>query len=122
MKTAALLIYAIFFVSFVGQAEESGYAPDNTGINARDKSVVELTAQDQSNEPNDVATVRKIRMDLVADKDLSTYAKNIKIIVNKNMITLKGPVKSQAEITKIVKFAANSAPSHKILNDLQVVK
>lgn len=121
MKTTALLIYAIFFVGFIGQAEE-GYAPDNTGINKRDKSVVEMTAQDQSNEPNDVALLRQIRQDLTNDKDLSTYAKNVKIIVSKNTVILKGPVKSQAEITKIVKFAATSAPSHKILNELQVTK
>ncbi|MBC7465404.1 MAG: BON domain-containing protein [Bdellovibrio sp.] len=122
MKTTALLIYSIIFVGFIGQAEEGGYAADNTGINTRDKSVVEMTAQDQSNEPNDVALLRQIRMDLTKDKDLSTYAKNVKIIVSKNTVILKGPVKSQTEITKIVKFAATAAPTHKILNELQVTK
>lgn len=121
MKTTALLLYAICFVGFIGQAEEN-YPPDNTAINKRDKSVVEMTAQDQSNAPADIELLRKIRMDLNQDRYLSTYAKNIKIIVSHDSIVLKGPVNTQTEITKILKMAALSAPHHKILNDLQVTK
>jgi len=121
MKITASLIYAIFLVSFVGQAEETA-APDNTAINKRDQSVVEMTAQDQSNDPSDLALLRRIRRDLTKDKDLSTYAKNIKIIVNRNSVVLKGPVKSNAEIKRILKTAALTASDHKILNELQVAK
>lgn len=121
MKTTALLIYAIVFVSLVGQAEEQ-YAPDNTGVNKRDQSVVEMTAQDQSNNPADVELLRKIRKDITSDKNLSTYAKNVKIIVSKDSVVLKGPVHSKAEVTKIVKMASANAPKHKILNELEVTK
>lgn len=121
MKTTALLLYAIFFIGFIGQAEES-IAPDNTAINRRDKSVVEMTAQDQSNAPNDIVLLRKIRMDIIQDRYLSTYAKNIKIIVSQNSVILKGPVNTKTEISKIIKIAALSAPHHKILNELQVIK
>jgi osmotically-inducible protein OsmY len=121
MKTTALLIYAICFVGFVGQAEEN-YQPDNTAVNKRDKSVVEMTAQDQSNAPADVDVARKIRSDLTSDSSLSTYAKNVKIIVNKDTVVLKGPVNNQAEITKIVRTASNYNAKRKILNELQVTK
>lgn len=121
MKITVLLMYSIFFVSLVGHTYDQ-YPPDNTAVNKRDASVVEMTAQDQSNNPADVELLRKIRGDLTRSKDLSTYAKNVKIIVSKDSVVLKGPVRTRDEITRIVKMAAMSAPHHKILNELEVTK
>ncbi|MGH9667042.1 MAG: BON domain-containing protein, partial [Bryobacteraceae bacterium] len=47
--------------------------------------------------PTDRALTRKVRRALMADKSLSTYAHNVKIISQEGMVTLKGPVRSEAE-------------------------
>lgn len=97
-------------------------APDNSGVNKRDDSVVELTAEDQSNKPEDLEVTRKIRAALNKNKDLSTYAKNIKIITVGKKVLLKGPVRSTEEITVIKKAAMAMAPSHQVQNNLDVVQ
>lgn len=95
---------------------------DNSGINVRDQSVHEVTAQDQSITPKATDTTRIIRARLTTDKTLSTYARNIKIIVIGDLITLKGPVRSDAERMQIMRIANNAAPEYKIENQIEVVK
>ena len=97
-------------------------APDNSGINKRDDSVMELTAEDQSNQPEALEVTRKIRAELNKNKDLSTYAKNIKIITTGKKILLKCPVRSTEEVAVIKKAAMAMAPSYQVQNDLDVVK
>jgi hyperosmotically inducible periplasmic protein len=95
---------------------------DNSAVNVRDQSVHEVTAQDQSISPKAADTLRIIRARLTTDETLSTYAKNIKIIVIDDLITLKGPVRSDAEKLQIVRIANNAAPEYKIENQIEVVK
>ena len=40
---------------------------------------------------------QKIRQSLISDKSLSTYAHNVKVIVQDGQVTLKGPVRSKDE-------------------------
>ncbi len=96
--------------------------PDNSAINKRDTSVVEMTAEDQSNNPADLKITQKIRAELTKNKSLSTYAKNIKIITNSQTVVLKGPVRTEAEITYIKKSAMAMAPKYKIRNELQITR
>ena len=96
--------------------------PDNSAVNQRDQSVTEVTAQNQSTALPAFETTRKIRAELTTDANLSTYAKNIKVIVVNDLITLKGPVTSEAERIKIARVANNIAPEYKIENQIQVVK
>jgi osmotically-inducible protein OsmY len=81
-----------------------------------------LTAQDQSNKPADLAVVKQIRRELMKDDALSTKAKNVKIIVLNNGVTLKGPVTNDMEMERILKHAYVTAPKHKIYNQISVVK
>ena len=96
--------------------------PDNSGINKRDDSVVEMTAEDQSNSPKALEMTRKIRAELNQNTRLSTYAKNIKIITSGKLVILKGPVRSLDEINIINKVAARMAQDYRIQNDLEVAK
>jgi hypothetical protein len=80
------------------------------------------TVGDQSNKPVDVEVTRQIRQELMKDDALSTKAKNIKIIVADNGVTLKGTVNNNAEMEKILKHAYVTAPKHKIYNQISVVK
>ncbi len=80
-----------------------------------------LTAEDQSNEKGDVELTRTIRQSIVKEKDLSTAAHNVKIIVANNAVTLRGPVKTAQEADVIVSKAKTAAPKGmKVVNELEV--
>lgn len=81
-----------------------------------------LTPGQQSNKPEDVEVTRQIRQELMKDDALSTKAKNIRISVLNNGVTLKGTVKSNKEMEKILKHAYVTAPKHKIYNQISVVR
>jgi osmotically-inducible protein OsmY len=51
--------------------------------------------------PVDSCITREIRSSIMKDKCLSTYAHNIKIISKEGMVTLKEPVRFDAERTAI---------------------
>jgi hyperosmotically inducible protein len=90
--------------------------PDNSAQNKQQNA----TAEQQSNATSDREMTAKIRKSIVADKDLSTYAHNIKIIVRNGAVTLKGPVKTDDEKQKIQDLAAQVAGADKVTNDLSV--
>ena len=64
--------------------------------------------------------MRKIRRAVVADKSLSTYAHNIKIIAQGGKITLKGPVHTEEEKKAIEAKAAEIAGAGNVTNELTV--
>jgi osmotically-inducible protein OsmY len=95
--------------------------PDNTAINERDRSRETQTSGDQSNSSADLKTTQAIRQALMKDSELSTTAKNIKIITNNGQVTLRGPVKNAQEKAKIDQLARSAAGGTKI-DDLLDVK
>jgi hyperosmotically inducible periplasmic protein len=74
-----------------------GQEPDNTKVNKRDRDRSEPTADQQKGNVSDRDMTKKIRQSIVADKSLSTYAHNVKIISQNGVVTLKGPVRSEDE-------------------------
>lgn len=94
----------------------STQAPDNT---AQNKAHTQ-TAENQKNAKTDRDTTAKIRKAIVSEKDLSTYAHNIKVITVNGQVTLKGPVQTEEEKQKIAILAANVVSPDKIVNDLTV--
>jgi len=92
-------------------------APDNSKQNKDQKA---LTADNQSNTKADRETTAKIRKDIMADKGLSTYAHNLKIVTVNGAVTLKGPVKSEDEKSKIAQIAATTVSTDKISNEITV--
>jgi hyperosmotically inducible protein len=95
-------------------------APDNTGQNVRDRGGVTLTPGDQGNNKADLTVTQQIRKALMADKSLSTTAKNIKIITVNGLVTLRGPVKTPQERAKIVAKAQDVAGMDKVDNQLAI--
>ena len=106
------------------EAEKTTSAPvadaDNTARNERDNSAAAITPLDQGENANDLAITSKIRQAIVDDKSLSSNAHNIKIVTSAGVVTLRGPVKSATEKTKIAELAQQAAPSAKINNQLEV--
>ena len=98
-----------------------GQAPDNTRTNKRDRNASEPTADQQKSNSTDRDLTKKIRQSIVADKSLSTYAHNVKVISQNGTVTLKGPVRSEEEKKAIVEKATEAAGnSAKIVDELTV--
>jgi osmotically-inducible protein OsmY len=95
-------------------------APDNTGRNERDRSGATLTPGDQSSTKADMELTRRVREAVVGDKSLSTDAHNVKIITINGMVTLRVPVASDTERSKIVATAQQIAGKNKVDNKLEV--
>jgi osmotically-inducible protein OsmY len=56
----------------------------------------------------------------MADKSLSTYAHNVKIIVQDGLVTLKGPVRSDDESQAIQAKAQQIAAAATVHNEMTV--
>ena len=66
----------------------------------------------------DIEVTRQLRQAIMADDQLSTDAKNIKIITLEKNITLKGHVASRAEKVKIENLARARAGKKRVYNRL----
>ena len=81
---------------------------NNTGVNTRDRDGVLPTPVDQSSSETDLGNVTAIRKQLT-DSDLSTDAKNVKVVSDKGRVTLRGPVRSAEERDSVVRIARDVA-------------
>lgn len=93
---------------------------DNTGINVRDRSDT-LTPENQSENSADRTITQDVRKSLMNDDGLSTNAKNIKIITVYRVVTLRGPVNSDAEKSRIEKKVKQVKGVERVDNQLDVV-
>jgi osmotically-inducible protein OsmY len=91
-------------------------SPDNSKQNKNQAQ----TADDQTNAKSDRLITQKVRKAIMADKTLSTYAHNVKIVTVNGAVTLKGPVQSEEEKQKVASEAANAVSADKITNELTV--
>ena len=94
--------------------------PNNTEVIKRDRDERTLTPMDQSNSKADIDITQAIRK-AIMKQELSTNAKNIKVITQAGEVTLRGPVNSKAELQKIVKLV-KAVPGIKTLNNQLEVK
>ena len=99
---------------------QSPPAADNTKVNQRDRNRSEPTADNQKENPADRQLVQQIRRAIVKDKSLSTDARNIKVIAQNGMVTLKGPVDSENEKQTVEAKAAQVAGADKVSSEIQV--
>ena len=95
-------------------------APDNTKVNERNRNTAAPTADQQKENRPDRDITRDIRRSIMADKSLSTYAHNVKIISQNGMVTLKGPVRSEEEKSAIEAKAAEIVGKEKVTSQLEV--
>ena len=119
-KALAMVIAAGALMATPGFAADTYHDADNTERNVRDRDSKALTPMDQSENKTDRTITQRIRKAVVADHSLSTNAKNVKIITNNGVVTLRGPVKSEHEKTKIVAKAQQAAGVSKVDDQLEV--
>jgi osmotically-inducible protein OsmY len=95
-------------------------APDNSKTNQRDRNQGSPTADQQKANSSDTDTAKQIRSSIMKDKSLSTYAHNVKIIVQNGKVTLKGPVRSDDEKSSVAAKAVAVAGDNNVTNELTV--
>lgn len=123
LRMSLLASAAVLAVCFTGagsqsiaQTSTSQAAPDNSAQNKRHST----TADSQNNASADRHTTAAIRKAIIADKSLSIYAHNVKIITKNGAVTLKGPVRSEEEKQKVASVAASVVSADKVTNQLTV--
>ena len=97
----------------------TGNTADNTATNIRDRTDT-VKPTDQSNSKADINVAANVRSAIVADHSLSMKAHNIKLVANNGAVTLRGPVDSDAEKTKVEQIAKGVAGVTSVDNDLDV--
>ena len=120
MKRTLLALACLSAVSLAALAGNEKAKSDNTATNERDRSGETKTSGDQSNSSADLKTTQAIRQALMKDGELSTTAKNIKVITANGHVTLRGPVKTAQEKAKIDQLAKSAAGGAQIDNQLDV--
>ena len=94
--------------------------PDNTKANSADRAKNSVTADQQKNTVADRELTQHIRQALTADKSLSTYAHNVKVIAQGGQVTLKGPVRSDAEKQSVEAKAVEVAGIGHVKNEMSI--
>lgn len=94
---------------------------NNTRINVRDRDSSAVTADQQSENATDRTITQKIRENVVKHDNFSTYAKNVKIITQNGVVTLRGPVNTDQEKADIANIAKQVAGVSRVVNEIEVV-
>ena len=131
MKLLLLPIFGALLLVYSSQGQQPTATPrdpapsdsteaDNTKRNVAEENKNTDTAEKQSNNKDDLALTQKIRQEVMKNGSLSMNAKNIKIIVRKGKVMLRGPVDSQQEKDTIDTKAGEIAGKDKVDNQLEV--
>ena len=122
MKLQAVMLATVLgAASWGAQNSDPGIKPDNTKVNKQDRDANQPTADQQKNNASDLDLTKNIRRSIIEDKSLSTDAHNVKVISQDGTVTLKGPVKSEAEKSSIVSKAASLAGgADKVVDQMSV--
>jgi len=95
-------------------------APDNTKVNERDRAKTAKTADQAKNSASDRELMQKIRKSIMDDKDLSTYAHNVKVVAVDGKVTLKGPVRSEEEKKTVEQKATEVAGAGNVTDQMTI--
>jgi hyperosmotically inducible periplasmic protein len=120
MRRTLLVLACLTGLGFAAIAAAENTKSDNTATNKRDRSGETKTSGDQSNNSRDLQITQAIRQALVKDVQLSTTAKNIKVLAENGQVTLRGPVKNAQEKARVNKLAKSAAGGAHIVDQLDV--
>jgi hyperosmotically inducible periplasmic protein len=107
MWNVCLALLAALVMAEVGTA--LGQAPDNSRI-----------AAGQTNNGQDLKTTQSIRRSVLADRELSPDAHNVKIVTVQGHVTLNGVVHSDAEKISVAAEAVKVVGIDNVVSDLKV--
>jgi hyperosmotically inducible protein len=121
-RNALLAAAALTLLAAAAGAQNPAPAPDNSKSNANSMNSTDSTstAQGQSNDPADITLAQQIRKSVIADKSLSTYAHNVKIVAVNGAVTLNGVVRDSREKNIIETKARALAGKGNVTDDLTI--
>ena len=120
LSSILVCIFALGLSLSAQAASRQSTPPDNTKVNKRDSDPANPTAGQQKDNRTDLEITRQIRSSITKDKGLSTYAKNVKIITQNGMVTLRGPVRSEEEKRSIEAKANDVAGTSHVKSELEI--
>ena len=120
MKRTLIILSCLGAISLAAIAADDKSKADNTAVNERDRSDQTKTSGNQSNSAADLKITQAIRSALMKDGELSTTAKNIKVITVNGQVTLRGPVKTAQEKAKVAQLARSAAGGAQIVDQLDI--
>jgi hyperosmotically inducible protein len=96
-------------------------APDNTKNNKLESNR-SPTADDQKDNESDREITQRIRQSVMAEKNLSSYAHNAKIVAVNGTVTLNGVVQTEAEKNTLAQKAEQVVGNGHVVNKLKVAE
>ena len=126
LSLSVVLCFTALHVTSV-QATEAGFAPAKLKVgqnpapdNTKKNKMGGTTADHQKNNKADRMITQNIRKSIMADKSLSTYAKNVKVITKDGAVTLRGPVRTAEEKSSVEMKATEVAGAGHVTNEIEV--
>jgi hyperosmotically inducible protein len=116
MVVSLLTSLSLASFALAKEAPKADNSAQNNGA-ARTDAVM---AEKQGNGKSQVAVLAEVRKSIVAEKGLSMDAKNVKILYSKGLVTLRGPVDSEEEKSKVEELARTSSGVSSVKNLLTV--
>lgn len=121
MKRTILILASIIAIPLWAPAgDDQTKDADNTSKNERDRDSKTLTPGDQSETAVDRKLTQAIRQAIMKDSSLTMTAKNVKIITAGGKVTLRGPVNTAEEKTRIDDLAKAAAGQIPVDNQLEI--
>ena len=119
-RISATVLIAATFLANAPAFPQGTAAADNSKSNKIDPSARAATADDQKNDKQDLLLAQQIRKSVIADKSLSTYAHNVKIVAVGGNVTLSGVVRTQAEKEAVGTKAQAIVKQGSLTNNLKI--
>lgn len=119
-RNAFIAAAALTLVTAIANAQTT--APDNSKANSDtvNSTSKTSTADAQKNDSTDIALTQQIRKSIMADKSLSTYAHNVKIVTVNGTVTLNGVVRNGHEKAVVAMKAQAIAGKGNVTDDLTI--
>ena len=124
-RVAAAVVLSLGSIYAIAQTPPSddpapATAADNTGVNVRDRNAATLTPTDQPNNAADIKVAAAVRRSITSEDSLSTMAHNIKLVAAGGIVTLRGPVKDEAEKARVEQLASAAPGVTGVHNELDI--
>jgi hyperosmotically inducible protein len=120
-QVSQLIVVSLVAIGMAISVHAGQVKSDNSAANKGDRKAGAVTADQQKNDRSDLETSRQIRRAIMADKSLSTYAHNIKIVTQQGKVTLRGPVRTEAEKETVEAKATEVAGAANVTSAITVV-
>ncbi|MFW7378911.1 MAG: BON domain-containing protein [Oligoflexus sp.] len=92
----------------------------DTGVNERYDGDSGISADQQSNDEEDITITQAIRQSLTEDDELSIYAQNLTVVTKNGQVHLAGPVRSLEEQEKIKNIASRLVGKENVHSEIIV--